>query len=230
MKQKFTLIELLVVIAIIAILASMLLPALNKARETAKRIKCVGKIKQIAQAATLYSMEYDGYGPSGDFLPNSLFVSSTRGGIGKQLGVPTRMLYNNSDYGITPAIALCDNGGAYGDNNPLFASKNTVSTRNMNNSYSLNRNLIQENCGKLKLVKNSSGRMLAATSGIDGWHNLTSRRGGYIESRAYMAFRHNRMGNFAFVDGHCETRKREEVPSGAYEVYDGKLHFWKQDY
>jgi len=69
-KKDFTLIELLVVIAIIAILASILLPALNKARDTAKTSQCASQLKQFGYANAMYG------GDNGDFIPFSKTAST----------------------------------------------------------------------------------------------------------------------------------------------------------
>lgn len=62
-SKQFTLIELLVVIAIIAILASMLLPSLNSARNKAKTIACTNNLKQVGTAMGMYLGSSDGYFP-----------------------------------------------------------------------------------------------------------------------------------------------------------------------
>ena len=62
-RNSFTLIELLVVIAIIALLASMLLPALTQARESGRKIKCISNLKQFGIASMMYADDNDGWLP-----------------------------------------------------------------------------------------------------------------------------------------------------------------------
>jgi prepilin-type N-terminal cleavage/methylation domain-containing protein len=84
-RPAFTLVELLVVIAIIAILVSLLLPAVNSAREAARRIQCVNQLRQIGLAAILHEDAHKFY-PSGgwskDFTgdPNRGFGEDQPGG------------------------------------------------------------------------------------------------------------------------------------------------------
>ena len=76
MKQTFTLIELLVVIAIIAILASMLLPALSKARDKAKSIACVSQLKQVGVYTGIYANDHNDYVPYTDNQSTWCFLAT----------------------------------------------------------------------------------------------------------------------------------------------------------
>lgn len=133
-RKAFTLIELLVVIAIIAILASMLLPALGQAREKAHQISCASNLKQIGTGSAMYINEFDHY-PKGGATPNNLPYWQMQ--LGPYLGYPVddsatyvKVLRQNREY----KILRCPS-----DKTPFYA--NTILAGSKGMSYGINTSI-----------------------------------------------------------------------------------------
>lgn len=94
---KFTLLELLMVVAIIVMLASILLPALSRARETSRATACQGTLKQFSCGAFLYSSDYNDYTLSfSDVIPELIWYNSLAPYMGIASGSPSEIWYKFS--------------------------------------------------------------------------------------------------------------------------------------
>jgi prepilin-type processing-associated H-X9-DG protein/prepilin-type N-terminal cleavage/methylation domain-containing protein len=190
-KVNFTLIELLVVIAIIAILAAMLLPALNKARDKAKQISCTASVKQIATGLRMYTDDYNDY-----------IVPISAGGL-----YWVQILTEETSYLPKNKVAWNRPTGIFNCPSQMSATpldkKDIITNRYWNGSQiGLNSHVDGK---KLSKLRHTSSTYLLADNGANSYIWVGHTYAPYADSvpRA----RHNNAANFGFVDGHVESLK-----------------------